>query len=141
MPAEENKTVVHRFIDDFCNKANIALADEIFDSRCTVYHPATPEPMRGVEAVKAYVGMLFGAFPDFHVTLEDMLLDGDKVVIRSTISGTLKGEFAGLVPTGKHATWTGMGIYRIRGGRIVEAWEELDLLGAFQRLGVIPVMA
>ena len=97
--------------------------------------------LRGIEAVKAYVTMLFSAFPDFHVNLEDMLVDGDKVVMRSTISGTFKGEFAGLAPTGKHATWSGMGIYRIAGGKIVEAWEELDLLGGFQRLGVIPAMA
>jgi predicted ester cyclase len=141
MSVKENKAVIHRFVDDLCNKADLALTDELFDGECTVYHPAVPAPMQGAEAVKTYVAMLLGAFPDFHVVLEDLLVDGDKVVIRTSISGTFKGQFAGLAPTGKHATWTGMGIYRIAGCKIVEAWEELDLLGGFQRLGVLPAMA
>ena len=140
MSTEENKAIVRRFVDEYCNGTNVSLADEIFDARCTMYHPATPEPMRGVAGLKAYATMLFQAFPDFHMDVEDMIVEGDKVTLRSTISGTFKGEFAGLAPTGKHATWSGIGIYSIAGGKIVEGWEELDLLGAFQRLGVIPPM-
>jgi predicted ester cyclase len=140
MSVKENKAVIHRFVDDLYNQANIALADEVFDSGCTVHHPALPAPMQGAEAVKAFITMLFGAFPDFHTVVEDLLVDGDKVVIRTSISGTFKGPFGSVVPTGKHAKWTAMGIYRIADGKIVEAWEEPDMLGGFQRLGVIPAM-
>jgi predicted ester cyclase len=138
MSAEENKAVIRRFIEEFLNDANIAIADEIFDNSCTVHHPATPEPIRGVAGMKGHMTMVFSALPDFHVVVDDMMTEGEKVAVRMTISGTLKGGFAGNPPTDKHATWSGIAIYRIVGGKIMEGWEELDLLGAWQRLGVLP---
>lgn len=81
--------------------------------------------------------MFFEAFPDLHVTVEDMVAEGDKVVFRATNSGTHKGEFVGIAPTGKHAAWTEISIWRIEGGMIAEVWTEVDKLGNMQRLGDI----
>jgi predicted ester cyclase len=78
--------------------------------------------------------------PDFHVTIEDMVTEGDKVASRWTASGTHQGEFLGIRPTGNHATWTGITIYRIADGKIVEAWWSKDVLALLQQLVVIPPM-
>ena len=79
------------------------------------------------------------SFPDFHVTSEDIIAEGDKVVSRWTASGTHKGELFGIPPTGKKATWKGISIYRFADGKIVEAWGDADFLGLLQQLGVMPV--
>ena len=78
------------------------------------------------------------ALPDFHYTIEDMIAEGDKVVVRLTAQGTQMGEFGGIPATGKHATWTEMPIGRIASGAIAEHWGEIDNLGMLQQLGVIP---
>jgi predicted ester cyclase len=127
----ENKTVVRRYIEELLNGANITLVDEFFDSNCIMHHPITAEPFRGVAEIKGHMTRLFSGTPDLNIVLEDIITEGEKVVIRITISGTLKA-------TGKHATWSGIAIYRVVEGKIVESWEELDLLGAWQRLGILP---
>jgi predicted ester cyclase len=96
--------------------------------------------MQGVETVQGFITGILGAFPDFQITVEDLIAEGDKVANRVTISGTFSGAFAGIPPTGQHATWTATGIYHIVGGKVVEVWEEVDMLGGFQRLGVIPAL-
>jgi predicted ester cyclase len=76
--------------------------------------------------------------PDFQVTVEEMIAEGDKVASRWTASGTHEDELVGIPPTGKEATWTGMTIYRFAEGRIVEAWWSRDMLGLLIQLGVVP---
>lgn len=76
--------------------------------------------------------------PDFHVTMEDVIAEGDKVAGRWTAHGTHEDELVGIPPTGKEATWTGMTIYRLAGGEIVEAWWSRDMLGLLIQLGVVP---
>jgi len=78
------------------------------------------------------------AFPDLHYTIEDMIAEGDKVVVRLTFSGTHRGEFMGVAPTNKRVTTTAIFIQRIVSGKLVEEWSNADLLGFFQQLGVIP---
>jgi predicted ester cyclase len=76
--------------------------------------------------------------PDFHVTMEDMIAEGDNVAGRWTASGTHEAELVGIPPTGKQATWTGMTIYRFAGGKIVEAWWSRHMLSLLMQLGVVP---
>ena len=103
-----------------------------------VHHSLPPEVPRDREGFKHFVTILLTVFPDFRITIEDMVAQGDKVVARATTSGTHKGEFIGIAPTGKQATWTEIFIWRIDGGKAVEMWAELDQLGMMQQLGVIP---
>lgn len=140
MSKDEMRELARRFVDELLNTGDLTKVEEIFDENCTVYSPAVPVPLAGIEAVKGFITALFHTFPDFHVALEDVLADGDKFMIRSIVSGTFENDFAGIPPTGKHANWNGMGIYRVAEGRIVECWEELELLGGWQRLGVLPAM-
>lgn len=82
--------------------------------------------------------MFRSGFPDIKMTIEEVVAEGDKVVFRVTVHGTHKGEFKGIAPTGKQVTMTGMQIWRIEGGKIVEGWFNRDDLGLMQQLGVIP---
>jgi predicted ester cyclase len=82
--------------------------------------------------------MFHHGFPDWRETIDDVVAEGDRVVIRVTGSGTHQGEFQGIPPTDRQVTATGIGIGRIENGRIAESWAAYDALGMMQQLGVIP---
>ena len=137
MSTEENKAMVRRCIEDVFNKHNVSALGE-FLAPNVVHHSLPPGVPQDREGFKQFVSMLLAAFPDFHITVEDMVAEGDKVVALATTGGTHKGEFIGIPPTGKQATWTEIFIWRIDGGKAVEMWAELDQLGMMQQLGVMP---
>jgi len=136
MSTEENKAIVRRSFEEF-NKGNLAVFDELYEANF-VGHLAGMEEIRGPEGLKKLVTTFLTAFPDFRITVEDLIAEGDKVVCRSTRTGTHKGEWLGIAATGKKVTWTYISIYRIEGGKIVEEWYEGDYLGLMQQLGAIP---
>lgn len=140
MSQDEMKALARRLVDELLNPGDLTKVRDVFGDDCTLYSPAVPVPVQGIEAITGFITGLFHTFPDFHIALEDVLADGDKFVIRSIVSGTFERDFAGIPPTGKHANWNAIGIYRVADGKIVECWEELDLLGGWQRLGVLPAM-
>jgi steroid delta-isomerase-like uncharacterized protein len=80
----------------------------------------------------------FAAFPGLHISIEDVIAQGDKVAVRITWQGTHQGEFMGIPPTGKPVTVTGINLYRVANGKIVEEWWQEDILGLMQQLGVLP---
>jgi len=133
---EENKTITLRAAE-LWNTGDLALADEIYATDFVNHDPSAPN-VRDLESYKGYIVAVRTGLPDFHVTIEDMVAEGDKVASRWTARGTHQGEFFGISPTGKQATWTGIAIYRFSGGKIVEAWWSKDVLGLMQQLGVIP---
>jgi predicted ester cyclase len=79
------------------------------------------------------------AFPDLHFTIEDTLVEGDKIVWRWSSTGTNTGSMMGMPSTNKKATITGIEIYRIANGKIAERWGNFDQLGMLQQLGVVPM--
>ncbi|HWU37535.1 MAG TPA: ester cyclase, partial [Candidatus Acidoferrum sp.] len=80
------------------------------------------------------------AFPDFHNTIEELIAEGDKVVARLTYRGTHRGHLFGIVPTGRQVVYSGIAIFRIAGGKIVDGWVIGDTLALMQQLGAVPVM-
>ena len=78
------------------------------------------------------------AWSDLHFTVEDLVAEGDKVALHWSCSGTHTGEWMGIPPTGKRVTWSGIGIHRVVGGKIVESWDMVDNLGLMQQLGIVP---
>jgi predicted ester cyclase len=82
--------------------------------------------------------MYHEAFPDIHVTIEDLIAEGDKVVARWTGGGTNTGEMMGMPPTGKAFKVTGVNTFRISGGKVVDTWVNFDTLGMMQQLGIVP---
>jgi steroid delta-isomerase-like uncharacterized protein len=139
MSSEENKALMRRFLEEVFNKKNLAAIDEFIapdhvDHTLPPFLPTTPE------GTKRAIGMFLTAFPDVHLTVEDMVAEGDKVVTRYTSRGTQKGAFVGMPPTGKQITVSSVIIARIADGKIVEEWGLDDQMGMLQQLGVIPVV-
>jgi steroid delta-isomerase-like uncharacterized protein len=99
----------------------------------------TPLPIEatGAELLKELFGRLLRAFPDLHVTVEDMIAEADKVVARDTVTGTHQGEYMGIPPTGKPVTYDEIFIVRFADGRIAETWGIVDVLSQMKQLGVI----
>ncbi len=137
MSTELNKATERRVLDEI-NRGNLAVIDEVFAPEY-VYHVAGMPP-RGREAFKESVKMLYAAFPDFHLQVEEMIAEGDKVATRWRYSGTHKGDFMGIPSTGNRVEFEGIVIARFKDGKEVEAFEVGDLLSMFQQLSVIPPM-
>ena len=115
------------------------IVDELWAPNYVNYDPTNPE-FRDLEGLKQWVVMVRNAFPDFKVTVDDMIAEGDKVATRWTVRGTHKGDFGKIVATGKQVTITGITLSRIVDGKTVENWWSSDNLGMLQQLGVIPSM-
>lgn len=134
--SEENKAIA-RYAYELFNAQNLDALEEVLATNVVDHSPAPGQPP-GIEGVKQFFGMLFAAFPDFYMTVEDMIAEGDKVVARVRINSTHQGEFMGIPPTGIQVTQTGIDILRIANGKVVERWGEFDNMGLMQQLGVIP---
>ena len=141
--SEENKMIARRFREEIWNPGNLGIADEICASDFIWRNldPLTPDFGPGPTALKQVVTMYRTAFPDVRCTIEDLVAEGDRVVIRWTGRGTNNGTLGNLGPTGKAATVTGIDILRVSGGKIQESWTNWDTLGMFQQLGVSPELA
>jgi predicted ester cyclase len=96
-------------------------------------------PWNGLESAKQVHLLGKASFPDMQVTTEDLIAEGDKVVERWTQTQTHSGApFMGIPPSNKPITFTGISIYRIANGRIVEHWANMDLFGMMAQMGAIP---
>jgi steroid delta-isomerase-like uncharacterized protein len=100
----------------------------------------TPLPIEatGAGLLKEVFGRLHRAFPDLHITIEDLIAEGDKVVARNTVTGTHQGEYMGLPPTGRPIRYNEIFIVRFAGGRIAETWGVVDVLSQLRQLGALP---
>jgi steroid delta-isomerase-like uncharacterized protein len=136
MSAEQQKMIIQHWVEEAWNNGNLAVADEVYSADYFLHDPA--RPIQGTEALKHFVSTFQTGYPDLHVTVEDMISQGDKLVWRYTVRGTHKGEFMGIAPTGKPITLTGILISRFVDGKVVEDWNNYDALGMLQQLGVIP---
>ncbi len=131
MSLEENKAIVRRWIEAY-NKRNLDLFDEFI---APDYFDHTNQV--DAEGLKQLFDMGFTAFPDWHETIEDIIAEGDKVWVRISYTGTHKGEWRGLAPTGKKITATAVDIYRIVNGKLAEYWNVTDTLNILKPIGAI----
>jgi steroid delta-isomerase-like uncharacterized protein len=135
-----NKAAVRRF----CDAANTGDAELISKTIDELVAPdaliRTPLPIEatGAQLVKEMFARLHRAYPDLHITIEDLIEEGDKVVSRNTVTGTHQGEHMGIPPTGKSVTYNEIFIARFEGGRIAETWGVVDVLAQMKQLGAIP---
>lgn len=130
------KDVARRLFDEAFNHGNLDVIGELIHPDL-VYH--SPEgDILGLEGARQLVIGLRSDFPDFRVTAEDVLAEGDKVVVRFTDRGTYQGDDFGVAATGKQVSWTGVDIFRIADGKIIEGWGVGDMLGLMRQLGAYP---
>lgn len=137
MSEEENKALVRRLLEEVYNRGNLDAAEELV-AQDYVRHGGPADRVSGPEGYKGAISALRSAFPDYELTIEDLVAEGDKVVTRYAERGTHRGEFMGLAPEGKRVEVTGIGVQRVSGGRLAEEWVEADLLGLMRQLGVLP---
>ncbi len=141
MSTEDNKTLMRRFFEEVYTEKNLDAIEE-FIAPNHIDHAATVPPglPGGPEGSRQIIGMMLTAFPDLHITVEDMIAEGDKVVVRLTMHGTQQAAFGSIPPTGKQVAVSTIDIVRIVGGQIAEEWGIDDRLGMLQQLGLVPAM-
>ena len=135
--SEANKALVRRFVDEWLNNHDA----EAFRDICTgdyVAHWGAIGDGHGHEDVERMEKLALDAFPDLRVHTEWMISDGDLVVQRSRMSGTHRGTWFGVAPTGKAAEWTAIEVYRIKAGKIAEQWLSEDWTSVLMQLGALP---
>jgi hypothetical protein len=147
MPTKDPKALIRRFWAEFNKAARkgqgkafaMTTYDEMFAAN-VVIHSATGEDVLGLKNLKKRAGEHVGAFPDSHITINDIIVEGNKAVLRYTVTCTHKGELMGIPATDKKLTMSVIEIDRFAGGKIVESWEMSDTLGMMQQLGAIPAL-
>ena len=135
-----NKETFRRFQDamNTCDAAFISkVIDELVEPDATIRTPL-PGDATGAEALKQVWAVLLRAFPDLHLTVEDLIGEADKVVARIVVTGTQLGEYMGLEPRGKSIAYDEIFIFRFADGRVVETWGVVDVYSQMKQLGVIP---
>jgi predicted ester cyclase len=138
---EENKALVRRYFEDA--PYNPGACDEIFapsfQFHAIVHTGVTPQVMESSpQSEKAFYEQHKAIWGGWHCTIVEMIAEGDRVMVRWTSRGTHQGEFNGIPPTGKQVTNSGINIFRIAAGKIVEVWDIFDRLWLWQQLGVLP---
>jgi len=137
--SEHNKALAERWHMDIFQGGNLDAADEILTSEFTWHGSLGPgEDQHGPQAVKQVASQLISAFPDRTISHEDVITEGDRVLIRWVMVGTHQGELMGIPPTGRRVALTGFDLFRIEDAKIAEMWQEADQFGLMQQLGVVP---
>jgi predicted ester cyclase len=120
MSTEENKTIIHRYFEALMKDKTDATVDRFVSD----------------ENLKQHIRMFEVAFPGYQLSMEDLIVEGDKIAVRSVMTGTHQGNLMGIPATGKQVTVPLMMIYRIDDGKIAEFWINADTLGLLQQLGM-----
>ncbi len=147
MPAAEDVAlkVVERFYEEFWNQRKFEIAEQIFAPDAKTHQLRsgqvdTPQP-RGPEVVRQHTKDWLEGFPDLRFNIDHSFASGELVMTRVTMEGTHTGEWLGLPATGKKAFVRIMAVHKVVAGRIAEDWVQVETLGFFQQLGVLPSVA
>jgi steroid delta-isomerase-like uncharacterized protein len=139
MSTAAHAAIVQEYIDAI-NANDPARESAVLADDVTLHTPI-PDLGQGKAAFQRLMQLYHGAFPEQHVVVRDILVDGDKVVLLHTHHVTHGGEFMGAPPSGKQAVIDGVEIYRIANGQIAEFWHADDFSGLAQQLGLAPTPA
>ena len=139
---DDPKQLIKRFVEELWNERRLDVADAIFAKDCVTHQlrsgvPADAVP-RGPQAIKEHVAGWIASFPDLHFSVEQMVSEGDRVVMQLLMEGTHQGSWLGIPASGKSLQVRMFTIHRVVQGKIVEDWVLVESLGVFQQLGVVP---
>ncbi len=134
--SDQNKAVVRRIVEDYWNKKNQALAGELFATDCSLHTP--DGDLQGVKGAAQLYDAYATAFPDFHITAEDTVAEGDRVALRYNFTGTNKGPLGAIPASGNRVTVSGMVIFRLAGGKVAEGRWSWDRVSLQQQIGALP---
>jgi len=134
LSAEDNKTLVRRYIQEVWDKNNPAALDEFLAQSYQRHISPNATPLNR-EGQKQRLAGIRTSFPDIALTLEEIIAEGDRVTFRSTIRGTHQNIFQGIAPTGRHVTVSLLDLVRVEDNKIVEQWGGPDFLDWLRQLG------
>ena len=135
--SQENIATSRRFTEEAFNRGNLSVIDELSTEDFVNHDPLTGDQDR--EGGKQSISGFRDAFPDLHLTIEDIFAAGDKVAYRWSVEGTFENEIMGLQPTGERGSPVrGITIDRFEGGKIAESWSQWDTLTFMRDIGAIP---
>lgn len=136
--SEANKNLVRRFYEEVENQQKLDLVDELVaaDFR-DVYNSAAPFPVVGTDGVKKLAAALHENL-NLHITIEDLVAEGDRVVARISSTSTHKIPIMGVPPTGRQLSNQGVEIFRVIGGKLAERWVFIDRVPMMKELGILP---
>jgi len=129
---EDLKNTAKRIPNEFFNRGDYSVLDECFTEDFVVHGPQGPA---GKDMLLKMRGMLQTGFPGMKMTIEDVIGEHDRVVLRISVTGKHEGDFMGIAPTGKEVKVNGMQIWRFSGDKVTECWFIRDDLGLMQEIG------
>lgn len=133
----QSKSIVYRLLDGAFNAGNLSVVDELVAPNGISHSLSWGAPANRI-GLKQWIAMFRTAFPDLHCTVEDEIIQGDKIAAHWTLRGTHRGLFLGNSPTNKPMVVQGLVYARIAKGEVIENWTLIDLMGMLQQLGLIP---
>jgi steroid delta-isomerase-like uncharacterized protein len=131
------KETIATYTEEVWNRHQVDAIDKYYATDY-VHHDVSRPDVTTLAGYKAWSSALQAGIPDIRVAVDDLIADGDMAVKRWTATGVQSAELAGIPPTGKPVSFSGVSIYRFRGGRIAESWYVYDLFGLLQQLGALP---
>lgn len=137
--SEENKALIQRWFEEVWNQGRKEAIGELLSDDGVIHGlvDANGNPVRGLQGFQEFHAQFRGAFPDINVSVDDIIAEGDKVVARCSVRGRHTGEHLGISATNAPVQFEGVAIVRIKGGKIVEAWNHFDFLEMNKQLGVL----
>ena len=137
--SEEFKATIRRVVEGAYNKGNLDALDELYAADFVVHKPPFPD-IEGLEAFKQFIADTRISYPDVQLTLDEIIVEGDRTAARWTFRGTQTGQSptTSAPPTGKQVTFTGCSVTHLVEGKTVEEYQNADWLSLLQQLGVIP---
>lgn len=135
--AEANKAIARKYFEAFA-EGDLAWLDGHIAPDFIRHDPGLPFEVRGPEGVRHLNSVFLTAFPDLRLDVEDVIGEGQKVLVRLTIRGTHQGELMEIEPTGKEVEVGVLDLFHIADGKLTEHWAAIDNLGLMQQLGVVP---
>ncbi len=139
MSNSTNQSIAHRYFADIWNRGDLNAIDALVAPDALGH--ASGLTLEGTPVLRQRVTTTRAAYPDLRFTVEDVISEGDKVVVRWSFIGTHTGEYMGYAGTGRAVSVTGINIFRMTNGKIVELWTNGDDLGELQQLGLIPALS
>jgi predicted ester cyclase len=136
MSTEEDKSLIRSYVEEVLNGGKFEVLDDLLSPNYKRYLSPTTAPLPP-EAQKQRLAGLRAAFPDIHLTIEDLVVEDDRVAFRMTLRGTHQGPFQGITPTGRQVTVSAIDVVHIENGRFSEHWGGPDMLALLQQVGAV----
>lgn len=130
---------IHRWFEEVWNNKSEAAIEEMFaeDGIANGLNDADGNPLRGPEGFKVLHRAFLSAYPDLQITVEDTIVEGDKIAARCRVTGKHCGEGIGVAPCNQQVEFTGMTIVEVKDGKITEAWNNFDFMEMYKQVGAL----